>query len=225
MYQFNIVFGIFVAYFSNYLLKGVGGTNDWRWMLGRGPFIGMGWKPESGFISSQWDRYNEATLLYLLALGSPTFPVHPKIWGRYSRNFDLSWRDVWAGGAVTSILFTVGKTALGIYLGKAAPGSTYGAAGSLVAIVLWLYYASLILLFGAEFTKIWAAAHFRAIQPEPGALRVVTETRREPQDGFDRVFLTKLLRKQESIRNAIPVARRVATQAAVRRAARPRRAD
>jgi len=69
---------------------------DWRWMLGGGgPFISMGWNPEKGFITSQWDRYNEATLLYLLALGSPTFPVHPKIWGRYSRNFDLSWGDVW----------------------------------------------------------------------------------------------------------------------------------
>lgn len=93
----------------------------------------------------------------------------------------IQWRDAWVGGALTSILFTIGKTALGVYLGKAAPGSAYGAAGSLVVIVLWLYYASLILLLGAEFTKVWAAAHHRAIQPEPGAVRVVTETRREPQ--------------------------------------------
>jgi membrane protein len=93
----------------------------------------------------------------------------------------VSWRDAWAGGALTSILFTIGKTALGIYLGKAAPGSVYGAAGSLVLIVLWLYYASLILLFGAEFTKVWAAAHFRTIAPEKGAVRVFTETRPEPQ--------------------------------------------
>ena len=71
----------------------------------------------------------------------------------------VQWRDAWVGGALTSILFTIGKTGLGLYLGKAAPGSAYGAAGSLVVIVLWLYYASLIVLFGAEFTKIWAAAH------------------------------------------------------------------
>jgi len=89
----------------------------------------------------------------------------------------VTWRDAWVGGAVTSALFTIGKTALGIYLGKAAPGSAYGAAGSLVVIVLWLYYASLILLFGAEFTKVWAAAHRRTIQPEKGAVRVVNETR------------------------------------------------
>jgi membrane protein len=93
----------------------------------------------------------------------------------------VTWRDAWIGGALTSILFTIGKTALAMYLGKAAPGSAYGAAGSLVVIVLWLYYASLILLFGAEFTKVWAAAHRRDIQPEKGAVRVVTETRREPQ--------------------------------------------
>jgi membrane protein len=91
----------------------------------------------------------------------------------------VEWRDAWVGGVLTSILFTIGKTALAFYLGKAAPGSVYGAAGSLVLIVLWLYYASLILLIGAEFTKVWAAAHSREIQPEPGAVRVVTETRRE----------------------------------------------
>jgi len=68
---------------------------DWRWMLGRGPFISMGWNPETGFIKSQWDRYNEATLLYLLALGSPTFAVPPEIWLRYTANFDLGWGDHW----------------------------------------------------------------------------------------------------------------------------------
>ena len=68
---------------------------DWRWMFGRGPFVSMGWKPEDGFISSQWDRYNEATLLYLLALGSPTFPIKPNIWTRYTGNFDLNWGGNW----------------------------------------------------------------------------------------------------------------------------------
>jgi hypothetical protein len=68
---------------------------DWRWMFGLGPFVSMGWKPESGFIPSQWDRYNEATLLYLLALGSPTFAINPKIWTRYTRNFNLSWAGHW----------------------------------------------------------------------------------------------------------------------------------
>jgi len=93
----------------------------------------------------------------------------------------IAWRDVWLGAAVTSLFFTIGKFLIGLYLGKSAVASAYGAAGSLVVIVVWVYYSAQILLFGAEFTKAWAAAHGRAIQPEPGAVRVVTETRREPQ--------------------------------------------
>jgi len=68
---------------------------DWRWMLGQGPYVSMGWGPESGFITSQWDRYNEATLLYLLALGSPTFAISPDNWLRYTANFDLGWGKHW----------------------------------------------------------------------------------------------------------------------------------
>lgn len=68
---------------------------DWRWMLGKGPFVSMGWNPEKGFITSQWDRYNEGILLYLLALGSPTHAIDPKVWTRYSRAFDLSWGKKW----------------------------------------------------------------------------------------------------------------------------------
>lgn len=68
---------------------------DWPWMLGQGPFVSMGWHPEGGFIKSQWDRYNEATLLYLLALGSPAFAIPPEVWLRYTANFDLSWGNYW----------------------------------------------------------------------------------------------------------------------------------
>jgi hypothetical protein len=75
------------------LAKRINDRVDWPWMLGRGPFISMGWSPEKGFIPSQWDRYNEATLLYLLALGSPTHPVSPAIWTRLTENFTLSWGD------------------------------------------------------------------------------------------------------------------------------------
>lgn len=68
---------------------------DWRWMLGEGPFVSMGWNPESGFIRYQWDRYNEATLLYLLALGSPTFGLDREVWTRYSAEFERSWGMHW----------------------------------------------------------------------------------------------------------------------------------
>ena len=68
---------------------------DWPWMLGKGPFVSMGWTPEKGFIPAQWDRYNECTLLYLLALGSPTHPIHPGIWTRWTGTFAHSWGDHW----------------------------------------------------------------------------------------------------------------------------------
>jgi membrane protein len=67
----------------------------------------------------------------------------------------IKWRDVWAGAFLTSILFVVAKFALGLYLGKSDPGSTYGAAGSIILIMLWVSYAGVILLFGAEFTRAY----------------------------------------------------------------------
>ena len=68
---------------------------------------------------------------------------------------DIAWRDVWVGAFATAVLFTVGKTAIGIYLGRADPGSAFGAAGSLALILIWIYYSALILLVGVEFTQAW----------------------------------------------------------------------
>jgi len=86
----------------------------------------------------------------------------------------IDWRDVAWGAAITSALFTIGKTAIGLYIGKSGTASAYGAAGSLVVIIFWFYYSALILLAGAEFTKIWAAAHGHGIEPEPDAVKVTT---------------------------------------------------
>lgn len=68
----------------------------------------------------------------------------------------IAWRDVWVGAAITSLLFTIGKFLIGMYLGKADVGSAYGAAGSLVIVLVWVYYSSQILFFGAEFTAVYA---------------------------------------------------------------------
>jgi membrane protein len=70
-----------------------------------------------------------------------------------------AWSDVWLGAAVTAGLFTLGKYLIGLYLGQAAPGSAYGAAGSFVVLLLWVYYSTQILLFGAEFTQVYANRH------------------------------------------------------------------
>ena len=68
----------------------------------------------------------------------------------------IRWGDVWVGAAFTSLLFGVGKLAIGFYLGYAGAGSVYGAAGSLVIVLLWVFYSSQLLFFGAEFTQVWA---------------------------------------------------------------------
>ena len=87
---------------------------------------------------------------------------------------EIQWRDVWIGAVLTAILFGIGKWLLGFYLGSGAAGSAYGAAGSLITLLLWVYYSSQILLFGAEFTQVYAARAGRAFKPSEYAVRVET---------------------------------------------------
>jgi membrane protein len=82
----------------------------------------------------------------------------------------VRWREVWVGALVTSVLFTAAKFLLGLWLGSAQPGTTYGAAGTIVLIMLWVSYASVILLFGAEFTGVYAKRFGRKIEPARGAV-------------------------------------------------------
>ena len=86
----------------------------------------------------------------------------------------IKLRDVWIGAMVTTLLFILGKFALGIYFAKANPGSAYGAAGSIVLVMLWVSYSCMILFFGAEFTKQYATFHGHKIQPKPEA-RIVEQ--------------------------------------------------
>ena len=82
---------------------------------------------------------------------------------------DVAWRDVGVGAAVTAALFTAGQIPLGLYLGRSSVGSAYGAVGSLVAVLVWLYYSALVFFFGAEFTQVWARRHGRGMHPVAGA--------------------------------------------------------
>lgn len=82
----------------------------------------------------------------------------------------IDWHDVEIGAMGTATLFLIGKFLIGFYLGQSNPGEAYGAAGSLAILLVWLYYSSMILLFGAEFTKVWSDAHGRGIRPEKGAV-------------------------------------------------------
>lgn len=94
----------------------------------------------------------------------------------------IAWRDVWVGAGVTAALFVAGKFALGLYLGRSAPGDAFGAASALAVILVWVYYAGMILLFGAEFTQAWTQHGGRRIEPEEGAIRVERQTADQEAD-------------------------------------------
>jgi membrane protein len=89
----------------------------------------------------------------------------------------IRWQDVWIGAVVTAVLFTVGKFVIGLYLGKTDVGSVFGAAGSLVILLVWIYYSAQILLFGAEFTAVYADRYRSHIPAAENAVPVTKEAR------------------------------------------------
>jgi membrane protein len=91
----------------------------------------------------------------------------------------IRWRDTFEGAAVTAALFLVGQFGMGIYFGSRENG-TYGVASSFVLLLLWVYYSSMIFLFGAELTQVWSAQRGREIVPEPGAVQVNRSSRIKP---------------------------------------------
>ena len=88
---------------------------------------------------------------------------------------EIAWSDVWIGAGVTSLLFTVGKFLIGLYLGHSSVGSAYGAAGSLVILMIWVYYSAQVFLLGAEFTQVYAERRGSRIKPEDSAMNVADE--------------------------------------------------
>jgi len=117
------------------------------------------WGPEQALLSRLLEI---AVSLLVLTLGfSLLFTYVP--------DAEIRWRDVWPGGVMTAVLFTVGKTAIGYYLGYASVGSAYGAAGSMVVLLVWVYYSALIVFFGAEFTHVWATRQ-GPVSPQPHAV-------------------------------------------------------
>jgi membrane protein len=108
---------------------------------------------------------NLVSIVLLTLLFAMLFKVLPDV--------KISWGDVWIGGALTAILFTLGKFLLGLYLARSTVSSAYGAAGSLVVILLWVYYSAQIIFFGAEFTQVYASKYSSGIipkQPQPRTL-------------------------------------------------------
>ena len=87
----------------------------------------------------------------------------------------IKWKDVFVGGLITSVFFTLGKLGIGYYLGRSNIASVYGAAGSIMIIMVWVYYSSIILYLGAEFTKVYAKLHGGKIYPNEYAIWIKTE--------------------------------------------------
>ena len=114
------------------------------------------------------------SLVVVTALFAAIFKVLP--------DATVAWRDVWVGAAVTAVLFVLGKFLIGFYLGRSNPGQAFGAAGSLAVMLVWIYYSSMILLYGAEFTQAWAEGRGGGIAPERGAVRMVQE-KKEVREG------------------------------------------
>jgi membrane protein len=88
---------------------------------------------------------------------------------KYVPDVEIQWRDVWVGAALTSILFTLGKYLIGLYIGTSGVSSTFGAAGSLITILVWVYYSSLIFFLGAEFTRVYATEYGSGVAPAENA--------------------------------------------------------
>ena len=108
----------------------------------------------SHLFSSPWILHGLQVVNIVVSLGVIT--VLFAMLYRFLPDTEVAWHDVWIGAGMTALLFVISKFLLGLYLGRSSIGSAYGPAGSLVLILAWVYYASLVLLFGAEFTEIYA---------------------------------------------------------------------
>lgn len=131
---------LLVVFASRALLMGLGGAL----------FPGSAWK---GFLMQALQIL--ISLLVVAAMTATVFRVVP--------DTRVGWRAIWRGATLTSVLFNVGNLLVGLYLGKASVGAAYGAAGSLVVILIWLYFSAQIFLYGAEFTQVYSTHYGRGL--------------------------------------------------------------
>jgi membrane protein len=108
------------------------------------------------------------SFLFLTILFALMYKVLPDV--------EIAWNDVWIGAVITALLFSLGKLGLGIYLGRSTFASAYGAAGSFVVILVWIYYSAQIVFFGAELTQVYANSSGSRIKPSKGAVSIPKRT-------------------------------------------------
>lgn len=159
-FSFTMVLGVGFLLLVSLVLSAI--------LAAMGEFI-SGWLPEAILLAQLINFIvSFAVTVVLIAM---IYKIVPDV--------EVKWNDVWIGAFVTAALFTVGKWAIGFYLGRSAPASTYGAAGSLIIILLWIYYSAQILFIGAEFTQVYARRFGDRIRPAEGAVPISEETAAE----------------------------------------------
>lgn len=130
-------------------------------------------------FSAKLTEYFPDITIFLVQIinASITFVVIAALFGiifKYLPDVIISWKDVRVGAIFTAVLFTLGRFLIGLYIEKIGPGSAYGAAGSLIVILVWVYYTSAILYFGAEFTQVYAQCYGGSIKPAEYAVHIIT---------------------------------------------------
>jgi membrane protein len=120
------------------------------------------------------------TLNFVISLGIIT-ALFTMIF-KFLPDVKIAWRDVWLGGFITALLFNIGKFLIGVYIGRSSLSSVYGAMGSLVIVLMWVYYSAQILFFGAQFTRVYASRFGVKPQPIGGAEFVPTKVEHRPKN-------------------------------------------
>jgi hypothetical protein len=126
----------------------------------------------NSYVSTMWGLSSKWTENQILTWLSQLVVLLFAMIFRYLPDAKIAWRDVWVGASLTAVLFALGKFVLGLYLGSGAAGSAYGAASSLITLLLWIYYAAQILLFGAEFTQVYANTYGTRVEPQEHAVKI-----------------------------------------------------
>lgn len=131
----------------------------------------------SGYLNDILPAFDVLWQLVNIALSIGILTLLFALMFKYVPDVEISWGDVWFGSILTAVLFTIGKFALGTYLGNSNFGETYGAAGSVILILAWVYYSSQIVFFGAQFTQVYARHYGSQIVPSDHAVPLSAEAR------------------------------------------------
>jgi membrane protein len=158
------------------------------WIAAMGTFVGGALSVPAALLETINAVFSTVVIALMFAM---IFKLLPDV--------TIAWSNVWLGATVTALLFTAGKSLIGLYLGRTAVGSAYGAAGSLVVILIWIYYSAQILFFGAEFTKVYTRRTGTRVVPVETAVPMSDAARaKQGMDRSERVTLA--LRRERRAR-------------------------